>query len=126
MGLIQFVDDQLQVAQPAPEARFYIMKREDTLSKIAHAHYGNANQYPRIFAANRALLRDPDELYPGADAAHPPINQRGAAESSLQAKSVAHLADDVTRIMHEEAINDEPCRVSPRTDGGAAANRPDA
>jgi nucleoid-associated protein YgaU len=65
MGLIQFVDDQLQVVQPAPEARFYTVKRGDTLSKIAHAHYGNANPSPRIFAANRPLLRDPDELYPG-------------------------------------------------------------
>jgi nucleoid-associated protein YgaU len=59
------VDDQLQVAQPAPEARFYTVKRGDTLSKIAQAHYGDANQYPRIFEANRPLLRDPDEIYPG-------------------------------------------------------------
>jgi nucleoid-associated protein YgaU len=59
------VDDQLQVGQPAPEARFYTVKRGDTLSKIAQAHYGDANQYPRIFEANRPLLRDPDEIYPG-------------------------------------------------------------
>jgi nucleoid-associated protein YgaU len=59
------VDDQLQVAQPAPEARFYTVKRGDTLSKIAQAHYGDATQYPRIFEANRPLLRDPDEIYPG-------------------------------------------------------------
>jgi len=56
MGLIQCVKDQLQVVQPAPEARFYTVKRGDTLSKIAHAHDGHANQYPRIFAANRPLL----------------------------------------------------------------------
>jgi hypothetical protein len=59
------VDDQLQVAQPAPEARFYTVQRGDTLSKIAQAHYGDAAQYPRIFEANRPLLRDPDEIYPG-------------------------------------------------------------
>jgi nucleoid-associated protein YgaU len=59
------VDDQLQVAQPASEARFYTVKQGDTLSKIAQAHYGDANQYPRIFEANRPLLRDPDEIYPG-------------------------------------------------------------
>jgi nucleoid-associated protein YgaU len=59
------VDDQLQVAQPAPEARFYTVKRGDTLSKIAQAHDGDATQYPRIFEANRPLLRDPDEIYPG-------------------------------------------------------------
>ena len=59
------VDDQLQVARPAPETRFYTVKRGDTLSKIAQAHYGDATQYPRIFAVNRPLLRDPDEMYPG-------------------------------------------------------------
>ncbi len=59
------VDDQLQVVQPAPETLFYTVKRGDTLSKIAQAHYGDANQYPRIFEANRPLLRDPDEIYPG-------------------------------------------------------------
>jgi nucleoid-associated protein YgaU len=59
------VDDQLQVAQPAPEARFYTVKQGDTLSKIAQAHYGDATQHQQIFAANRPLLRDPDEIYPG-------------------------------------------------------------
>ena len=59
------VDDQLQVVQPAPETLFYTVKRGDTLSKIAHTHYGDANQYPRIFEANRPLLQDPDEIYPG-------------------------------------------------------------
>jgi nucleoid-associated protein YgaU len=34
------VDDQRQVAQPAPEARFYTVKRGDTLSKIAAAGSG--------------------------------------------------------------------------------------
>jgi nucleoid-associated protein YgaU len=59
------VDDQLQVAQPAPETHFYTVKRGATLSKIAQAHDGDATQYPRIFEANRPLLRDPDEIYPG-------------------------------------------------------------
>jgi osmotically-inducible protein OsmY len=36
------VDDQLQVAQPAPEARFDTVKRGDTRSKIAQAHDGDA------------------------------------------------------------------------------------
>ena len=50
------VDDQLRAVQPAPEAHFYTVKRGDTLSKIAQAHYGDATQYPRIFEANRLLL----------------------------------------------------------------------
>jgi len=59
------VDDQLQVARPEPQATFYTVQPGDTLSKIAQRHYGNANQYPRIFEANRPLLKDPDEIYPG-------------------------------------------------------------
>jgi nucleoid-associated protein YgaU len=59
------VDDQLQATQPAAQAIFYTVKRGDTLSKIAQSHYGDANQYPRIFEANRPLLQDPDEIYPG-------------------------------------------------------------
>jgi len=59
------VDDQLQPAQPEPEATFYTVKSGDTLSKIAREHYGNANQYPKIFEANKPLLKDPDEIYPG-------------------------------------------------------------
>ncbi len=66
------VDDQLQVAEPAPEAIFYTVQRGDTLSKIAQAHYGDANQYPRIFEANRPMLKDPEEIYPGQVLRIPP------------------------------------------------------
>jgi nucleoid-associated protein YgaU len=53
------------VARPEPPATLYTVQSGDTLSKIAQQHYGNANQYPQIFEANRPLLRDPDEIYPG-------------------------------------------------------------
>jgi nucleoid-associated protein YgaU len=59
------VDDQLQVARPEPQATFYTVQPGDTLSTIAQQHYGYTNQYPRIFGANRPLLKDPDAIYPG-------------------------------------------------------------
>lgn len=59
------VDDRLQVAQQAPEAQFYEVKSGDTLSKIAKQFYGDANKYQQIFEANRPMLKDPDEIYPG-------------------------------------------------------------
>lgn len=59
------VDDNLKVAQAAPEAQFYEVKSGDTLSKIAKQFYGDANKYPQIFEANRPMLKDPDEIYPG-------------------------------------------------------------
>ena len=37
----------------------------ETLSAIARQHYGDANAYQRIFEANRPMLKDADEIYPG-------------------------------------------------------------
>jgi nucleoid-associated protein YgaU len=59
------VDDQLKVATPEPEATFYEVKSGDSLSKIAKHFYGDANKYPQIFEANKPMLKDPDEIYPG-------------------------------------------------------------
>jgi LysM repeat protein len=46
-------------------ARKYTVKPGDTLSKIARDHLGNANDYMRIFEANRDQLSDPDKIKPG-------------------------------------------------------------
>lgn len=64
------VDDRLTVAQQAQapaeaQATFYTVKSGDTLSKIAQQHYGKANLYNQIFEANRPMLKDPDEIFPG-------------------------------------------------------------
>jgi nucleoid-associated protein YgaU len=59
------VDDQLRVSTPQPEAVFYEVKSGDNLSKIAKHFYGDANKYPKIFEANKPMLKDPDEIYPG-------------------------------------------------------------
>lgn len=59
------VDDQLSVAQPAQEAKFYTVKSGDTLSKISKEMYGDANKYNTIFEANRPMLSSPDKIYPG-------------------------------------------------------------
>ncbi|MFT4020534.1 MAG: peptidoglycan-binding protein LysM [Acinetobacter sp.] len=59
------VDDQLSVEVPEPESKFYTVKSGDNLSKIAKEVYGDANKYPTIFEANKPLLKDPDEIFPG-------------------------------------------------------------
>jgi uncharacterized protein YidB (DUF937 family) len=43
----------------------YTVVSGDTLSGIAKRHYGDANQWPRIFEANRDQLKDPDRIFPG-------------------------------------------------------------
>jgi nucleoid-associated protein YgaU len=45
----------------------YTVKSGDTLSKISKQFYGNANEYMRIFYANRDKLRDPDKIQVGQE-----------------------------------------------------------
>lgn len=59
------VDDNMTTAKQEPEGKYYEVKSGDTLSKIAKEHYGNANKYMAIFEANKPMLKDPDEIYPG-------------------------------------------------------------
>jgi nucleoid-associated protein YgaU len=66
------VDDQLKVSTPEPEGQYYEVKSGDSLSKIAKQFYGNANKYPVIFEANKPMLKDPDEIYPGQKLRIPP------------------------------------------------------
>ena len=47
----------------------------DTLSSIAQEAYGDATQFPRIFAANRNQLSDPDLIRPGQQLRVPLGNQ---------------------------------------------------
>ncbi len=46
-------------------ARTYTVAAGDSLSKIAKNFYGNANQYMKIFEANRDKLSDPDKIKVG-------------------------------------------------------------
>jgi len=52
-------------AKPVAEIQTYTVVKGDTLSKIAKAYYGNANEYMRIFEANRDQLKDPDKIQIG-------------------------------------------------------------
>ena len=66
------VEDNLGVALAEPEGTYYEVKRGDSLSKIAKAHYGDPMKYPQIFEANRPMLKDPDRIYPGQVLRIPP------------------------------------------------------
>lgn len=59
------VDDQMTVATPADASRYYTVVKGDTLSAISKAMYANANQYMKIFEANKPMLSHPDKIYPG-------------------------------------------------------------
>ncbi|MEJ2515057.1 MAG: peptidoglycan-binding protein LysM [Gammaproteobacteria bacterium] len=44
---------------------FYDIQRGDSLSAIAKRYYGDASKWPKIFEANREIIKDPDLIYPG-------------------------------------------------------------
>lgn len=54
-------------AQPAEDDApvFHTVEKGDTLSAIARKYLGDANKYHQIFEANKPMLKDPDEIYPG-------------------------------------------------------------
>ncbi len=68
------VDDRITVEASEPPAVFYEVKSGDSLSKIAKAHYGDAMKYMEIFEANKPLLKDPNNIYPGQVLRVPPLD----------------------------------------------------
>ena len=70
-GVTEVKADAMQVP-PAPEeveqqekVEYYVIQSGDTLSALAKKYYGNAGDYPRIFEANREVIKDADKIYPG-------------------------------------------------------------
>ncbi len=53
--------------QNTPTLRIHKVVAGDTLSKIAKKYYGNANEYMKIFNANKDKLKDPDNIFPGQE-----------------------------------------------------------
>ena len=51
----------------------YTIVAGDSLSKIAKREYGNANDWPRIFEANKDQIKDPNKIYPGQLLRIPPL-----------------------------------------------------
>lgn len=62
------VDSTAEIAGTQP----YTIQKGDTLSKIAQQHYGRANDWRRIYEANRDVIDDPDKIYPGQEIQLPP------------------------------------------------------
>jgi len=66
------VNDMMSVDRSAPAGQYYTVKSGDTLSKISKQFYGDANQYNKIFEANKPMLSNPDKIYPGQNLRIPP------------------------------------------------------
>jgi nucleoid-associated protein YgaU len=48
-----------------PEPKTYTVVAGDTLSKIAQHQYGSANQWHKIYEANKDTIPNPDLIHPG-------------------------------------------------------------
>ncbi len=55
----------LSAPEPAADVEYYTIEIGDTLGAIAKRFLGNAMDYPKIFEANREVIKDPDLIYPG-------------------------------------------------------------
>jgi nucleoid-associated protein YgaU len=61
-----FSDVQSGSSSTAPAgSRSYTVKKGDSLSKIAKREYGDAQQWHRIYEANRDSISNPDLIQPG-------------------------------------------------------------
>lgn len=64
-GVSEVKAEGLSAPTQQSEVAYYTIKKGDSLSAIAKHYYGNAMEYPRIFDANREVIKDPDLIYPG-------------------------------------------------------------
>jgi nucleoid-associated protein YgaU len=64
-GVAEVKADQLAAPPQTEQVDFYVIQKGDTLSGIAKQFYGDPNAYPRIFEANREVIKDADLIFPG-------------------------------------------------------------
>ena len=64
-GVKQVSADQMTAPPQTAKIDYYVIQKGDTLSAIAKKFLGNANDYTKLFEANREVIKDPDLIYPG-------------------------------------------------------------
>lgn len=62
---VDTVENIMTIAITAPESRYHTVESGDWLSKIAKTYYGDATKFDIVFEANKFMLKNPDEIYPG-------------------------------------------------------------
>ena len=64
-GVSEVKVNELHAPAVEEKVEYYVIQEGDTLSAIAKRYYGKANDYPRIFEANREVIKNPDLIFPG-------------------------------------------------------------
>ncbi len=58
-------DAEVEQQPVAEDTKTYTVVAGDSLSKIAKRQYGDHNEWHRIYAANKHIIKNPDLIYPG-------------------------------------------------------------
>ncbi len=64
-GVTKVDDDKLTSPPKEEQTQFYTVESGDSLSKIAKKLMGDGNKWPKIFEANKEVIKNPDLIYPG-------------------------------------------------------------
>ncbi|MCB1850120.1 MAG: peptidoglycan-binding protein LysM [Gammaproteobacteria bacterium] len=64
-GVSEVKAEGVKVPQSDVKVEYYVIQSGDTLSALAKRYYGNAKEYPKIFDANREVIKDPDKIFVG-------------------------------------------------------------
>ncbi|MCG7984873.1 MAG: peptidoglycan-binding protein LysM [Candidatus Thiodiazotropha lotti] len=65
VGVSEVSADGVTAPEQQAKVEYYTIVSGDTLSAIAKRVLGNASAYPKIFEANREVIKDPNLIYPG-------------------------------------------------------------
>jgi nucleoid-associated protein YgaU len=72
----------------------YTVVAGDTLRRIAEQFYGDENQWPRIFNANRHQISNPDQIFPGQVLRIPLFNYTSVAGDTLRGIAQRFYGDE--------------------------------
>lgn len=64
-GVSEVYAEKLVAPEQQAKIEYYVIQKGDTLSHIAKSFLGDAMAYPKIFEANREVIKDPNLIYPG-------------------------------------------------------------
>lgn len=64
-GVEKVSADQVKAPPQTGQVEYYTIQAGDNLSSIAKKFLGNASAYPKLFEANREVIKDPDKIYVG-------------------------------------------------------------
>lgn len=64
-GVSEVTADAVNAPEQLAKVEYYTIESGDTLSAIAKRFLGKGSDYPKIFEANREVIKDPNLIYPG-------------------------------------------------------------